>query len=149
MIKIHIAEIAKRNGLNNAYALQKALKCSPTMASRLWKGEFKQIGIETVDNLCELFACFPSDLLVFTSKTDSGKLAVEKSARKPSTANITAPEGDLLSLPQVAERLGKSRKRVNDYVRLGKLPAIKNNRGHNFVRLEDLLIFQTVYLSES
>jgi DNA-binding Xre family transcriptional regulator/predicted DNA-binding transcriptional regulator AlpA len=145
MINIKIAEIAKINGLNNAYALQKALKCSPTMASRLWKGEFKQIGIETVDSLCELFACFPSDLIVFTSKTDSGKLAVEKPARKPSTANIT----DLLSLPQVAERLGKSRKRVNDYVNSGNLPATKNSRGHNFVRLEDLLIFQTVYLSES
>jgi excisionase family DNA binding protein len=61
-LKIKIAELAGQHGFKNAYALQNALKCSPTMASRLWKGNFAQIGIETIEKLCELFKCSPNDL---------------------------------------------------------------------------------------
>jgi excisionase family DNA binding protein len=61
-VKIRIAELAGQHGFKNAYALQNALKCSPTMASRLWKGNFAQIGIETIEKLCELFKCSPNDL---------------------------------------------------------------------------------------
>jgi DNA-binding Xre family transcriptional regulator len=60
--KIRIAELARQHGFKNAYALQNALKCSPTMAARLWSGEFKQIGIETMDKLCDLFKCSYNDL---------------------------------------------------------------------------------------
>jgi excisionase family DNA binding protein len=44
----------------------------------------------------------------------------------------------LLTLAQVAERLGLSRKRVNDYVNKGELPATKGKQGHNFVSEADL-----------
>ncbi len=64
-LKIKIAELAGQHGFKNAYALQNALKCSPTMASRLWKGNFAQIGIETIEKLCELFKCSPNDLFGF------------------------------------------------------------------------------------
>jgi DNA-binding Xre family transcriptional regulator len=60
--KIRIAELARQHNFKNAYALQNALKCSPTMASRLWSGEFKQIGIETMEKLCDLFKCSYNDL---------------------------------------------------------------------------------------
>ncbi len=64
-VKIRIAELARQHNFKNAYALQNALKCSPTMASRLWKGNFAQIGIETIEKLCELFKCSPNDLFGF------------------------------------------------------------------------------------
>jgi DNA-binding Xre family transcriptional regulator len=64
-MKIKIAEVGGKHGLKSAYALQKALDISPTMASRLWKGNFKQIGIETIEKLCELFKCSPGDLFVY------------------------------------------------------------------------------------
>ena len=64
-IKIKIAEMAQTKGFKNAFALQNALQCSPTMAARLWKGDFKQIGIETLDSLCELFQCQTSELLEY------------------------------------------------------------------------------------
>jgi excisionase family DNA binding protein len=62
MIKMKLQETARKNGLTTAYTLQKALNCSPTMASRLWNEKFKQIGIETIGSLCDLFNCQPNDL---------------------------------------------------------------------------------------
>ncbi len=107
MIKIKISDIAKRNGLENAYALQNALKCSPTMASRLWKGNFKQIGISTLSKLCDLFECDTSELLSTT-------FAAKKLVKQPVFVKQTVSESGLLSTIQVAERLGLSRKRIND-----------------------------------
>jgi excisionase family DNA binding protein len=143
MINIKIAEIAKRNGLNNAYALQRALNCSPTMASRLWKGEFKQIGIETVDNLCELFACFPSDLIVFTSKSARIKQTTEKTIKKPVTAKQTTYEGNetLLSTAEVAEKLGLKLSSIREHYNNGKLPFVKIGK-KNFVKESDYIVFR-------
>jgi DNA-binding Xre family transcriptional regulator len=146
MINIKIAEIAKRNGLNNAYALQRALNCSPTMASRLWKGEFKQIGIETVDSLCELFACFPSDLIVFTSKSVKTKLTTEKTIKKPVTAKQTIYDGNetLLSTAEVAEKLGIGDRTVRDYYKGksgGKLASLKIGT-KSFVKESDFIAFR-------
>jgi excisionase family DNA binding protein len=143
MIKIHIAEIAKRNGLNNAYALQKALKCSPTMASRLWKGVFKQIGIETVDSLCELFACFPSDLILFTSKSVKIKPTTEKTIKKPAMTKQTMYEGNetLLSTAEVAEKLGLKLSSIREHYNSGKLPFVKVGE-KNFVKESDYIVFR-------
>lgn len=63
MIKIQIAEVAQAKGINSAYGLQKALDISPTVAARLWKGDFDKIGIGTLDKLCETLNCQPSRLL--------------------------------------------------------------------------------------
>jgi excisionase family DNA binding protein len=143
MIKINVADIAKKNGLNNAYALQKALKCSPTMASRLWKGEFKQIGIETVDSLCELFACFPSDLIVFTSKAPKVKPTPKKTIKKPVKAQQTMYEGNetLLSTAEVAEKLGLKLSSIREHYNSGKLPFVKVGE-KNFVKESDFIAFR-------
>jgi DNA-binding Xre family transcriptional regulator len=133
MIKIIIAEMAEKRGLKNAYALQKALNCSPTMASRLWKGEFSQIGIETIDSLCELFQCLPSDLLVFRSKDKSTRMQPEKPARELLEVEKIAPGEMMLTTHEVAERLGLSRKSVNDFINQGRLKAKKGKQNHNFV----------------
>jgi DNA-binding Xre family transcriptional regulator len=64
-MKIKIAETAQKNGVRSAYALQKALDISPTIASRLWKGEFDKIGINTLEKLCAYFQCQPNDFLEY------------------------------------------------------------------------------------
>ncbi len=134
MIKIKISDIAKRNGLENAYALQRALNCSPTMASRLWKGNFKQIGISTLSKLCHLFECNTSELLSTT-------FAAKKLVKQPVLVKQTASDNDLLTTVQVAERLGLSRKRINDYIISGELKAVKGKQNHNFVSEIDLQEF--------
>jgi putative transcriptional regulator len=50
-------------------------------------------------------------------------------------------DNELLSTVTVAERLGLSRKSVNDYIISGKLPAVKGKQNHNFIRESDLLAF--------
>ncbi len=165
-LKSKIAEIAGKRGFKNAYALQKALDISPTMAARLWSGEFKQIGLETLEKLGELLKCSPNDLLgydVAPVKADKPKQKSGSWAGKPgggSLAEILAEENsgesfkhsvldivksssdnELLSTVAVAERLNVSRKSVNDYIISGKLPAVKGKQNHNFIRESDLLAF--------
>jgi excisionase family DNA binding protein len=174
-MKIKIAELAGKHGLKSAYALQKALNISPTMASRLWKGEFDKIGINTLEKLCDYFYCQPNDFLEYpltlsgntqTSK-DVGRatqlsnteLSKPKQkgvlwAGKPpgnsgkpfnhsilETVKNSSDNETLLSTVTVAERLGVSRKSVNDYIISGKLPAVKGKQNHNFIRESDLLAF--------
>jgi DNA-binding Xre family transcriptional regulator len=148
MIKIKLQKTARAHGLTTAYTLQKALDCSPTMASRLWNERFKQIGIETVGSLCDLFDCQPNDLfenqksqssnIGSSSNTQSNNVATEK----PVTArtNSKVAEG-MLSTVEVAARLGLSRKSVNDYIISRKLKATKGKQNHNFVSEADLLEF--------
>ncbi len=141
MIKIIIAEMAGKRGLKNAYALQKALNCSPTMASRLWKGKFLQIGIETLDSLCELFQCLPSDLLVFQSEKKSVRVQPENSAGEPLEAKKVSSDEAMLTTYDIAERLGLSRKSINDFINQGRLKATKGKQNHNFVSESDLQEF--------
>jgi DNA-binding Xre family transcriptional regulator len=167
-LKSKIAEIAGKRGFKNAYAIQKALDCSPTMAARLWSGEFKQIGLETLEKLGELLECSPNDLLGYdvapvAPVADKPKqkskpfvhpgfteALAEENSGKPFNHSIlelskTSSDNELLSTVAVAERLNVSRKSVNDYIDAGKLPAVKNvpgrNSTHNFIRESDLLEF--------
>jgi DNA-binding Xre family transcriptional regulator/predicted DNA-binding transcriptional regulator AlpA len=66
MIKIKIAELAaKRHNVTTAYQLQNFLGISPSIASRLWKGDFDKIGINTINKLCYRLDCQPSDFLEY------------------------------------------------------------------------------------
>lgn len=65
MIKVQIQQLAIKRGYANAYQLQKALDISPTMAARLWRGDFTQIGLTTLDKLCGLLKCQTDKLLRF------------------------------------------------------------------------------------
>jgi DNA-binding Xre family transcriptional regulator len=156
MIKIKVQGTARAHGLTTAYTLQKALDCSPTMASRLWNERFKQIGIETIGSLCDLFDCQPNDLFenqklqssniqpssnIQSDTTQSNNAATEK----PVTARtVSKPEG-MLSTVEVAARLGVSRKSVNDYIVSKKLKATKGKGNHNLVSEVDYLEFENWY----
>jgi excisionase family DNA binding protein len=141
MIKFKIGEIAKRRGLTTAFALQKALNCSPTMASRLFKGGFKQVSIETIDRLCDLFGCLPSNLYEY--KPNNSK-AVKSSVSVPNSQNVEKGMLGRLTTNEVAERLNLSRKRVNDYVNKGLLPAEKV-KGQNYISEADFVEFEKLY----
>ncbi len=152
-IKIKVAETAQRRGFKSAYALQKALDCSPTMASRLWKGNFKQIGIVTIDSLCELFKCSPNEFLEYPltliGNTQTGKAMqssnteLSKTEKPVKTAKLTSDNERLFSTAEVAAELGVNERTVRDYYvgkSGGKLPCIKIGT-KNFVRQSDLTAF--------
>jgi excisionase family DNA binding protein len=123
------------------------------MASRLWNGRFKQIGIETIGSLCDLFDCQPNDLFE-NQKTQSSNIQSSSNTQsdttqsnnaateKPITARTIskAAEG-MLSTVEVAERLGVSRKSVNDYILGDKLKATRGKGNHNLVSEADLQEF--------
>jgi DNA-binding Xre family transcriptional regulator len=64
MVKLRIKQIARRNGITNAYQLQKAMSIQPGMAARLWKGQMKMIALDTLDALCEALDCELEELIV-------------------------------------------------------------------------------------
>lgn len=63
MIKSYIQDIAIKRGIENANQLKDALECSPTVAARLWRGDFKKLGMDTLDRLCDLLSCDVGALL--------------------------------------------------------------------------------------
>ena len=165
MIKIKIAELAEKHGLKTAYALQKALDISPTMASRLYKGDFDKIGIGTIEKLCAYFGCQPDAFLEYpfapVNHTQESNTQTSKDVERATQLSNTELRNDtqtgntelrnesdndrLLSTVEVAEMLGVSRKSVNDYIIDGKLPAVKGKQNHNFVKLNDVLILKSVH----
>jgi DNA-binding Xre family transcriptional regulator len=64
MVKLQIRQTAKRNGITNAYQLQKVMEIQPAMAARLWKGDMKMIALNTLDALCESLDCELDELIV-------------------------------------------------------------------------------------
>jgi excisionase family DNA binding protein len=123
------------------------------MASRLWNGRFKQIGIETIGSLCDLFDCQPNDLFE-NQKSQSSNIQSSSNTQsdipqsnnaateKPVTARtISKSARGMLSTVEVAARLGVSRKSVNDYIISGKLKATKGKGNHNLVSETDLQEF--------
>lgn len=69
MIEILIRERAEKCGITTAYQLQKAMQVSPTLAARLWRGDFAMIGLETLDKLCRVLRCQPNALFRYEPDT--------------------------------------------------------------------------------
>jgi DNA-binding Xre family transcriptional regulator len=64
MIELRIREAAEERGIITAYQLQKRMNVPPATAARLWRGNMKMIGLDTIDALCEAIGCEPADLIV-------------------------------------------------------------------------------------
>jgi excisionase family DNA binding protein len=150
MMKIKIAETAEKHGVKSAYGLQKALNISPTIAARLWKGEFDKIGINTLEKLCEHFQCQPNEFLEYplTQKrnaqksNDTQKSNTELSDDSQLSKSDTVADGEILfSTAEVAEKLGLSERTVRDNYTSGKLPCIKKG-GNRFVKESDFNAFR-------
>jgi DNA-binding Xre family transcriptional regulator len=66
MIVVTIKERAEKCGITTAYQLQKAMNVSPTLAARLWRGDFEMVGIQdTLNSLCRVLRCQPDKLFRF------------------------------------------------------------------------------------
>ena len=63
MIVVTIRARAEKCGITTAYQLQKAMEVSPTIAARLWRGDFDKLGVVTLDRLCNALRCQPEKLL--------------------------------------------------------------------------------------
>ncbi len=63
MIEVTIKERAEKKGYTTAYQLQKAMDVQPSVAARLYKGEFTKISLDTLNKLCRLLNCQPNALL--------------------------------------------------------------------------------------
>jgi DNA-binding Xre family transcriptional regulator len=69
MIKIAIREQCERRGIKTAYRLQKDANVSPSVAQKWFSNSIERIEIESLNKLCNLLRCKPSDILVY--KADS------------------------------------------------------------------------------
>ncbi len=69
------------------------------------------------------------------------KPTIEKARREPQATKPAGTAG-MLTTYQVAERLGLSRKRVNDYIVSGQLRATKGKQGHNYISESDFEEFR-------
>jgi DNA-binding Xre family transcriptional regulator len=65
MIKTHVQEIAKRQGITTAYQLQKALNISPSVAAKIYSDEFEMISLKSLDRLCTFLKTTPAELISF------------------------------------------------------------------------------------
>jgi excisionase family DNA binding protein len=141
MIKVNIRETAIKNGIKTAYQLQKAMNLQPSQAAKLYRNDLKMIGLDTLDRLCEIFDCMPSDLLAYSS----GKVKTEKPVKSPVIAQKVASgnesTSDLLSTAEVAKRTGLSERTIRDNYKNGKLTFTKIGT-KNFVTESDFEKFK-------
>jgi putative transcriptional regulator len=70
MVKLQIREAAEKRGITTAYQLQKAAGFHPGHAARLWEGELKMIGLDTIDALCRALKCQPGTLFKYEPDDD-------------------------------------------------------------------------------
>jgi putative transcriptional regulator len=154
MIILKLDELLTERNLT-AYALAKKTGLHQSVISKIRRNESQALRLDVLDKLCAALECQPGDLLAYHNRTttrniDATRNAIatrkvdatqnEDAARSEKQLSVSNSDG-LLTLAQVAERLGLSRKRVNDYVNKGKLPATKGKQGHNFVSEADLKEF--------
>ncbi len=74
-VQIHVRVVAEARGIANASQLWRRIGGSQESAAQLWKGEFKMIGIRTLEKLCGVLECQPGDLLTYALDDSSGKTA--------------------------------------------------------------------------
>jgi DNA-binding Xre family transcriptional regulator len=75
-IEITIAEQALQKGLTTAYKLQKATGLAPSVAARLFSGDFKQISLETLEKLCKALECQPNQLFRYYCDLNDLELSI-------------------------------------------------------------------------
>jgi DNA-binding Xre family transcriptional regulator len=63
-VELRIREAAEARGIKTAYQLQKRMNVPPGTAARLWRGDMRMVGLDTIDALCEAIGCEPADLIV-------------------------------------------------------------------------------------
>jgi putative transcriptional regulator len=149
MITLKLDELLTERNLT-AYALAKKTGLHQSVVSKIRRNESQALRLDVLDKLCAALECQPGDLIVSDNPTATRN--VDATQRRNATQNVDATQkqkqpfvsnsNGLLNLNQVAARLDLSRRRVNDYVRKGDLPATKGKQNHNFVSEADLQAFE-------
>jgi excisionase family DNA binding protein len=141
-MKLQIKEICEAQGIKSAYELAKRTKLNMPTAYRAFANDIKQFTPQTLKALCDALDCKPNHIFGYdelqTLKPQTVKIDAEKPASTPKKPQTTVSMEGMLSTAEVAERLGLSRKRVNDYIIDGNLKATKGKQNHNFVSEADL-----------
>lgn len=64
-IQINIRKVAERIGIKNAYQFGKFSGFSPSTASALFKGNWRNISIKSLAVICNTLNCTPNDIFTF------------------------------------------------------------------------------------
>jgi excisionase family DNA binding protein len=141
-MKLQIKKICEAQGIKSAYELAKLTKLNMPTAYRAFADDIKQFTPQTLKALCDALDCKPNHIFGYDElqsvKPQLPKPNAEKPDSKPETSKTMVSAEGMLSTVEVAERLGVSRKSVNDYIIDGKLKATKGKQNHNFVSEADL-----------
>jgi putative transcriptional regulator len=147
--------LEKRN--LTAYALHRKTGLHQSVISKIRHGKAIALRLDVLDKICAALECQPGDLIIHqgtdaarsedaaTQSVDATRISkparIEDAARSENLPVLS--DGDKwLSLEEAGVMLGKKRKTVNDDVRKGRLPAVQNRRGHNFVKESDVVAFR-------
>lgn len=68
MVTLNLRKLAKAVGITNANQLVEASGLSLSAAYGLWSEKVTRIEFDTLDCLCEVLNCQPSDLLIIQKK---------------------------------------------------------------------------------
>jgi DNA-binding Xre family transcriptional regulator len=79
MVRLNVQKAAARLGITSSYQLEKHMGIHPPTAVKLWKGEMKMVGMETLDSLCDALQCEVADLF---ERTPNKKGARTTNGRK-------------------------------------------------------------------
>lgn len=66
VLRLDIAELCKREGIENAHQLAQVAGLSYAVVWRIWKGTPSQIGLATLERLCDVLRVQPGQLFTYT-----------------------------------------------------------------------------------
>jgi excisionase family DNA binding protein len=135
VIILMLDEVLKKKE-KTAYQVAKSTGLHQSVVSKLRRNEAKMIALDVLDRLCDELGCKPSDLIVHQSsntQSDTPQSSNTTTDKPVEARTISKPGEGMLSTVEAAERLGVSRKSVNDYIISGKLKAAKGKGNHNLI----------------
>jgi DNA-binding Xre family transcriptional regulator len=72
MMKLVVKEVAEREGIASAYELSKRTGIQVTSTYKIWNGEARMVGLDTLDRLCTVLGVKPGQL--FEHRAEPRKL---------------------------------------------------------------------------
>lgn len=80
MLRLDIEELCRREGIENAHQLASVAELSYAVVWRIWNGKPSQIGLATLERLCDVLHVQPGQLFSYTP--EPGKPRRKRKPRK-------------------------------------------------------------------